>query len=357
MSRIRSIHPGIWTDEVFVGLSDAAQIFFIALWTECDDQGAFEWKPLQLRLKLRGARDGGVEGLLAELVAAGSIRQYEHNGKKFGLVRNFGKFQRPKKPKITFEVPADLMDYAGFRPSADDIRKIKCDEQDGRCFYCDTEITHYSKRSNSLEIDHMIPKSRNGSDDIDNLVAACRACNRSKHDMTADEFIAKRREKNSVAPESEPLAFSRAANVSDNDAKSEISPQRKEEGGRMKEGKGGEREEGARAAQDPVHKKIAQGIIDQHDEALDDWESDFLRNIVAKQSLTKAQAESLKAIQSKIAARGGGTVLNMWTVVRGTPQFTAWVEYFRRRDGSARFYEGRDSFTAPTEFPPSEAAA
>lgn len=235
MSRIRSVHPGLWTDEAFVCLSDAAQIFFIGLWTECDDQGAFEWKPLQLRLKLRGAKDGGVEGLLAELETVGSIRQYELGGKKFGVVKNFGKYQRPKKPKITFEVPESLMDFAGFKPSADDVRKIKCDEQDGRCFYCESEITHYSKKSNSLEIDHKLPRSRNGSDDLDNLVAACRACNRSKGDMTAEEYMAKRNSRSAVACENGTFASSRIANNSDKNPKPEKSSQMEDGGGRMEE--------------------------------------------------------------------------------------------------------------------------
>lgn len=113
MSRIRSVHPGLFTDEAFVSLSDAAQIFFIGLWTECDDQGAFEWKPVQLRLKLRGNRDGGVEGILAELEEANSIMSYEHNGRKFGLVRNFQRFQRPKKPNSTHFIPPQFRIYVG----------------------------------------------------------------------------------------------------------------------------------------------------------------------------------------------------------------------------------------------------
>lgn len=111
MSRIRSVHPGLWTDEAFVCLSDAAQIFFIGLWTECDDQGAFEWKPVQLRLKLRGNRDGSIEPILAELEDANCIMRYEVGGRSYGLVRNFLRFQRPKKPNSVHPVPAELRTY------------------------------------------------------------------------------------------------------------------------------------------------------------------------------------------------------------------------------------------------------
>lgn len=115
MSRIRSVHPGLFTDEAFVCLSDAAQVFFVGLWTECDDQGAFEWKPVQLRLKLRGNRDGGVEALLAELEAANCIMSYQHEGRKYGLVRNFRRFQRPKKPNSVHFIPPELRTYTGLK--------------------------------------------------------------------------------------------------------------------------------------------------------------------------------------------------------------------------------------------------
>lgn len=41
------------------------------------------------------------------------------------------------------------------------------------CAYCG----HYG---GSLECDHIVPVSKGGSDDLDNLATACRACNRSK---------------------------------------------------------------------------------------------------------------------------------------------------------------------------------
>jgi hypothetical protein len=48
MSRIRSVHPGLWTDEAFVELSFPARMLLMGIWTECDDGGAFVWRPLTL---------------------------------------------------------------------------------------------------------------------------------------------------------------------------------------------------------------------------------------------------------------------------------------------------------------------
>ncbi len=113
MSRIRSVHPGLFTDEAFVGLSDAAQIFLIGLWTEADDQGVFEWKPLTLRMRLRPTKDGSVEPLLEELTARNLVREFSHDGRQYGAVRNFQRFQRPKKPNSIHFMPPEFRTYVG----------------------------------------------------------------------------------------------------------------------------------------------------------------------------------------------------------------------------------------------------
>lgn len=120
MARIRSVHPGLFTDEAFVSLSDAAQIFYIGLWTEADDQGVFEWKPVTLRMRLRPAKDGSVDGLLSELEAVNCVRSYEFDGRKYGVIRNFGRFQRPRKPKNSHPMPAEFRTFAALdTPSAE----------------------------------------------------------------------------------------------------------------------------------------------------------------------------------------------------------------------------------------------
>jgi hypothetical protein len=51
---------------------------------------------------------------------------------------------------------------------------------DGRCGYC---TVHESEAGAELEIDHFQPRSSGGSDDLDNLVYCCTACNRLKGDF------------------------------------------------------------------------------------------------------------------------------------------------------------------------------
>lgn len=55
-------------------------------------------------------------------------------------------------------------------------------ERDGEvCRYC-------ADTSGPFELDHVIPVSRGGRNKIDNLVVACRTCNRRKSDRTPDEM-------------------------------------------------------------------------------------------------------------------------------------------------------------------------
>lgn len=123
MARIRSIFPGFWTDEVFASLSDAAALFYLGLLNEADDQGIFEWKPVTLRMRLRPTKDGSVEDLLAELAAANTIQKYENDGRQYGAIRNFRKYQRPKSPKFIHHTDANIRNYIGTTHSNSEIER------------------------------------------------------------------------------------------------------------------------------------------------------------------------------------------------------------------------------------------
>ncbi|WP_119270873.1 hypothetical protein [Taklimakanibacter deserti] len=113
MARIRSIHPGLFTDADFVKMSDAAQIFYVGLLTEADDFGAFKWEPVELKMRIRGASLQPVEPLLDELVQAQRVVRYQHDGRYYGLIRNFTKYQSPKSPKSRYFIPPDYRKFAG----------------------------------------------------------------------------------------------------------------------------------------------------------------------------------------------------------------------------------------------------
>lgn len=114
MPRIRSIHPGQWSDEAFVSCSAFARLLALGLRNEADDQGVFEWKPLTIKMRLFPADDVNVPSLLAELETSNQVRKFEADGKVFGAVRNFRRWQRPEKPNAVHPLPSEMREFVGL---------------------------------------------------------------------------------------------------------------------------------------------------------------------------------------------------------------------------------------------------
>lgn len=62
-----------------------------------------------------------------------------------------------------------------------EVREYLLEKWGRRCAYC-------GKENVPLEIEHIIPKSRGGTDRVSNLALACRECNQAKGNKTAAEF-------------------------------------------------------------------------------------------------------------------------------------------------------------------------
>lgn len=114
MARIRSVHPSLFTDEAWVSCSALARLLAIGLWTDADDQGAFEWKPLQIKMRLLPGDNVDASILLGELSGAGLIMSYEIGGRRFGAIRNFRRFQRPKKPHHVHPTTPEVRTYVAL---------------------------------------------------------------------------------------------------------------------------------------------------------------------------------------------------------------------------------------------------
>ena len=55
------------------------------------------------------------------------------------------------------------------------------------CEYCQEDIT---ERSN-LTLDHVVPLSKGGSNEVDNILISCTECNLKKDDLLLTDFILK----------------------------------------------------------------------------------------------------------------------------------------------------------------------
>lgn len=64
------------------------------------------------------------------------------------------------------------LNRAGGRLPSDRLLSIRHADQDGRCAYC--------REEKELELEHLIPVSKGGGNDFDNLLFSCRSCNASK---------------------------------------------------------------------------------------------------------------------------------------------------------------------------------
>jgi len=62
-----------------------------------------------------------------------------------------------------------------------EVREYLLEKWGRKCVYC-------GKENVPLEIEHIVPKSRGGSDRVSNLTLACHECNQRKGNLTAEEF-------------------------------------------------------------------------------------------------------------------------------------------------------------------------
>lgn len=113
MARIRSIHPGQWNDDEFVLMSPLARLLCLALRNEADDQGVFEWKPARLKMQCLPLDNCDVTDLLGEMVSNNQIAQYEIDGRRYGAIRNFQMWQRPKSPNKVHPITSEIGKYIG----------------------------------------------------------------------------------------------------------------------------------------------------------------------------------------------------------------------------------------------------
>lgn len=100
MARIRNIKPEIFRHEILQDLEAAHPgayiiLTYIALWTQCDANGNFQWRPRTLKLDILPFIPFNLENTLQVLEGAKFIIQYNaHDGNTYGHVIGFTKHQR-----------------------------------------------------------------------------------------------------------------------------------------------------------------------------------------------------------------------------------------------------------------------
>jgi hypothetical protein len=97
MARIRTIkpeffrHEGLYEAEVKTKLP--LRIAFAGLWTACDREGRFKWKPRALKLDVLPYDDIDFSRVLYALVTHGFIVKYEFDGDEYGCIPSWNNHQ------------------------------------------------------------------------------------------------------------------------------------------------------------------------------------------------------------------------------------------------------------------------
>lgn len=146
VARIRSIHPGLFTDESFVSLPAELRVFLLILGTQTDYADRFRWA------------DVHADGCLINAPAA--LEQLE----AAGMVRRDG------------DMGEVLFAYGFSRRRVSMWEKIRSrifERDQWACTYC-------GEIASDLHCDLIVPVSRGGTNDEANLTTACKRCNLSK---------------------------------------------------------------------------------------------------------------------------------------------------------------------------------
>lgn len=79
---------------------------------------------------------------------------------------------------------------------ASKTRRVLYADLIGRCAYCGSGLADIW----AMTVDHVIPRSRGGSDDRSNLKACCKSCNATKHNRSLEYLRAALRRRQNGTP-------------------------------------------------------------------------------------------------------------------------------------------------------------
>ncbi len=176
------MYAGVINDPKVMRLPEATRWHWVAFLCVASDNGGRLPPAADLAFSLRMTAQR-VAAITTELVHAelldsvdGGFEPHNWKGRQYVSDNSTARVQRYREKRaaaglpITWTCPKKL--------------KAQVFDRDGHaCCYCGA--------TDDLSVDHKVPQSRGGTDDVDNLQTLCRPCNASKRDMTHDEYVAR----------------------------------------------------------------------------------------------------------------------------------------------------------------------
>lgn len=128
MARIRTVKPELFKHEELFELEKTSKlpirISFIGLFTCCDREGRFKWRPRSLKLDVIPYDDCDFSRVLDALMTRGFVVKYEVNGEEFGHIPSFNKHQVINNRESESELPNPstglILDASSTREARDD---------------------------------------------------------------------------------------------------------------------------------------------------------------------------------------------------------------------------------------------
>jgi hypothetical protein len=122
MARIRSVKPEFFRHEELYEAERASgmplRLAFAGLWTCCDKNGVFPWRPRALKLDVLPYDELDFAAVLAALEGGEFISKFKHEGELYGIVPNFRKHQRISGKEL--QNPAQYPVPEGFQEPSED---------------------------------------------------------------------------------------------------------------------------------------------------------------------------------------------------------------------------------------------
>lgn len=178
--RLRTIKPGFFKNEDLGEIAPLGRILFAGLWCMADREGRLEDRPKRIKAEVLPYDECDADGLLKDLADKEFILRYEVGGDRFIQVLEFTKHQQPHYKEEGSKIPPpqghEDSGYIAFGVSESKRQEIF--DRDGRkCLECGA--------TERLSLDHIIPRSKGGTNDDDNLKTLCVSCNARKRNRDA----------------------------------------------------------------------------------------------------------------------------------------------------------------------------
>lgn len=178
--RARNIKPGFYKNEDLADCPFEARILFIGLWCMADREGRLENRPKRIKAEVFPYDNIDAVPLLSLLRDKGFIAMYgEHD--EYIVISNFTKHQNPHHQEVASEIPpppGSTNKYNHKPITVPQRRRIYA--RDGhKCVFCGA--------TDRLSVDHIVPVSKGGTSDDDNLRTMCIRCNTSRGNRMKDD--------------------------------------------------------------------------------------------------------------------------------------------------------------------------